>query len=87
MPLPEYTDPNVAVLILRAKRPPKPRRFETLGMSPAVWKIAEKCWHQKARKRPDVNTVLQLLENLANSGVGSRGIFLSDVGNIDLWLW
>ena len=70
MPFPEFTDPNVTNLVLRGKRPPKPRHFDTPGMTPAVWKIAKRCWHEKARERPDVNTVLQDLEDLANPGPG-----------------
>ena len=69
MPFPECTDNKVLKLISNEKRPPKPRRFETPGMTPAVWKIAEKCWHENAKERPEVNVVLQYLEGLANPGV------------------
>ena len=68
MPFPEFTDPNVTILISKGKRPSKPRRFEAPGMTPAVWKVAKKCWHEKARERPEVNAVLQSLENMANIG-------------------
>ena len=69
MPFPECMDHNVINLMLKGKRPPKPRRFEAPGMTPAVWRIAEKCWHENAKERPEVNVVLQYLEGLANPGV------------------
>jgi hypothetical protein len=68
-PFPEFTDHNVVFLILKGKRPPKPHHFDAPGMTLAVWKIAEKCWHEKAKERPDVNGILKHLENLANPGV------------------
>jgi serine/threonine protein kinase len=70
MPFPEFTDPNVTILIARGKRPPKPRNFDAPGITPAVWKIARKCWHEKAKERPEVNVVLKHLENLASPGPG-----------------
>ena len=72
MPFPESTDLNVTILISEGKRPSKPRRFDAPGMTPAIWKIAEKCWHENAKKRPEVNVVLRRLENLANTGVCAR---------------
>ena len=68
MPFPDYTDHNVAIIISKGRRPPKPVHFEAPGITPAVWKIAEKCWHQKARERPQAKVVLECLENLANPG-------------------
>ena len=70
MPFPEKTDPSVMIMISKGKRPPKSRHFDAPGMTPAVWKIAKKCWHEKARERPEVNVVLQDLENLANLNPG-----------------
>jgi len=37
-------------------------------MTPAVWKIAKKCWNEKAEERLEASAVLQRLENLANIG-------------------
>ena len=68
MPFPGSTDANVTILVFQGKRPPKPRRFEIPGVTPAVWKIAEKCWREKAKDRPEVNTVLQGLETIAHTG-------------------
>ena len=69
-PFPSHdNDLNVLIMLSRGKRPPKPLRFDAPGMSPAVWKIAEKCWHEKAKERPEVNVVLKDLENLAKPGV------------------
>jgi len=68
MPFPEYTDHSVSIIISKGKRPSKPTRFEVSGMTLAVWKIAEKCWRQKAKGRPEAKVVLQYLENLVNPG-------------------
>ena len=68
MPFPEFTDHNVTVLISKGKRPSKPRRFDAPGMTPAVWKIAKKCWHDKEKERPEVNLVLQHLGKITNTG-------------------
>ena len=74
MPFPDKTDANVTILVFRGERPPKPRRFEAPGITPAVWKVAEKCWREKVKERPEVNTVLQDLENIANTGGCNRGV-------------
>jgi len=55
--------------ILLSQGPLKPHTFEVPGMTPAVWKIAKRCWHRKVEKRPELDTVLQYLENLANPGM------------------
>ena len=68
MPFTEDGDYNVVNLISMGKRPPKPSRFEAPGMTPVVWKIAEKCWRQKAKDRPEVDAVLQDLQSLADPG-------------------
>ncbi|KAF9644933.1 kinase-like protein [Thelephora ganbajun] len=67
VPFPDTGYSNVKVLISRNKRPPEPLRFNAPGMTPAVWKIAQECWHQRAEERPEVNVVLQDLEKLTNS--------------------
>ena len=72
---------NVLIAVSKGKRPPKPLRFEAPGMTPAVWRIAERCWHQKATVRPDAKAVLQYLENLANPGMCSQDMFLSEAGD------
>ena len=67
-PFPKSSDNHIPVLISEGRRPSKPRRLGTSGMTPAVWKIAEKCWREKAKERPEVNAVLQDLENIVNTG-------------------
>ena len=75
-------DSVVIPMVLKGKRPSKPRTFEAPGMTPAVWKIAEKCWHQKANERPEVDAVLQRLENLANPGTcAHKARYLSKIGD------
>ena len=61
-------DSTVILMVSRGKRPSKPRPFKAPGMSLAVWKIAQKCWNEKARDRPEVDTVLQSLQDIANTG-------------------
>ena len=68
MPFPEFTDDIVTIMISKGKRPPKPRRFDAPGITPGVWKVAKKCWHEKAKERPEVDAVLQYLESIANTG-------------------
>ena len=68
MPFPELLDIAVVAKVSKGKWPRKPNPFEVPGMPQAVWRIAEKCWHEKAKERPEVNTVLQDLENIASTG-------------------
>ena len=68
MPFPEFPIHGIFFMVSQGKRPPKPASFEIPGMSPAVWKIAKKCWHEKPKERPDIKDVLQSLENLAAAG-------------------
>ena len=72
MPFPERGHYEVITLVSKGKRPSKPHRFDIPGMTLAVWEVAEKCWRQKARERPEANTVLGYLEDLANSGMYTR---------------
>ena len=72
MLFPRLTDPDVYRMMSKGIGPPPPRRFDAPGMTLAVWKIAKKCWHQKAERRPEVTTVLQSLESIANPGVCAR---------------
>ena len=46
VPFPETPENSIVILLFQNKRPPKPRHFEAPGMTPAVWEIAQKCWHQ-----------------------------------------
>lgn len=69
MPFPELMDCNVIVAVSEGKRPQRPRQFDATGMTPAVWEIAQKCWHRRAKERPEANAVLRSLKSLANSGV------------------
>jgi len=72
MPFPDFTDSNVTVLISKGKRPPTPRRFDAPGTSKAVWKVAKKCWDDRARDRPEVDEVLHDLEKILNPGEGQQ---------------
>jgi len=74
IPFPDYTDGNAATMVSRGKRPRKPSSFVAPGMTTAVWKIAEKCWHQEAKERLEVNAVLQCLESLANVRMSNSGV-------------
>jgi hypothetical protein len=70
IPFPEVTDPHLILLISKGKRPPQPRSFDAPGITPEVWRIATKCWRARAKKRPEINAVLQSLETLASLGSG-----------------
>ena len=69
IPFPEFSHHNVIIMILKGRRPQKPRHFDAPGMTLAVWKIAQQCWHDKADERPEVNAVLRSLEDLADAGM------------------
>ena len=67
-PFPKLTNFNVMIQVSDGLRPEKPRHFEAPGLTPEVWEIAEMCWHEDPKKRPDAHTVLRHLEDLASSG-------------------
>ncbi|KAF9642617.1 kinase-like protein [Thelephora ganbajun] len=56
-------DPTVILMVTRGKRPPKPASAKALGLTPAVWELAKRCWHKKPAKRPDTPEILAHLEN------------------------
>lgn len=82
IPFPDLDDYSVSPMVCRGVRPPKPQSFDVLGISPAVWEIAEMCWHQEANQRPRVKAVLRCLEEIANlvSTQYSRGVLLFTEG-------
>ena len=49
---------TVASSVPKGKRPSKPGKFDAPGMTAVAWEIAQKCWHGDARKRPEVDAVL-----------------------------
>ena len=77
IPYPELRDIQVTIKVPRGGRPPKPRSFEAPGMSPGVWKIAKKCWHQNGEVRPDTKAILQSLEKLPKPGVSLQNVLAS----------
>ena len=87
IPFPDLTDPNVIFPIIKGKRPQRPRNFDAPGITPGVWVVAKKCWHDRAKQRPEVKTVLQDLENIANAGeCAPRACFRLLRDLIGLWL-
>lgn len=72
MPFPDDPDHNIPVIILRGKRPSKPKSFEERGISAGVWKIAKQCWNKEEGERLETDAVLQALETLFHSGVCNR---------------
>jgi len=70
IPFPEYEDFKIPVLVLKGKRPLKPRSFAAPGMTPAVWKITKKCWNEIPKERPEADTVLRYLQDIAHKGSG-----------------
>ena len=73
VPFSEHSsESSILLLVLKGKRPAKPRSIVAPGMNTAVWKIAKKCWNGKPNKRPEVGTVLRYLEDIAHrsSGIG-----------------
>ncbi|KAF9789406.1 kinase-like domain-containing protein [Thelephora terrestris] len=73
VPFPDSTDYSVIHMVTKGKRPPEPRLFDAPGASTEVWKIAKKCWHGQADKRPEAVEVLQYLGNILNTGFADGG--------------
>jgi len=48
--------------ILRGERPKRPFDAESLGLSDALWQLAQSCWGESSSDRP---TVQQLLDHLS----------------------
>ena len=87
IPWPELSDQNVEILASKGKRPRRPRSFDATGITPGVWAVAERCWHEKPERRPEVKTVLQALENIASSGEWTaQGCSRLPRGLIALWI-
>lgn len=72
VPFPGVEDYMLPLVIMKGKRPQKPRKFDAPGITSGVWAVAERCWHEKAKKRPEVKTILLDLENIANPGEYTR---------------
>ena len=68
VPFPNLQEYRIILEVLEGKRPRKPHPFEARGITLEVWKVAEKCWRQKASKRPEIEKVLRDLEKIANPG-------------------
>ena len=62
-------DLSVTLTILKGLRPQKPDPIRIAGLTPAVWKIAQECWHKRAARRPGTVNILERLEAIAGSGV------------------
>ena len=67
-PFPSEGDAAVISKVLRGRRPQKPEST-ALGITPAVWNVAKKCWRKNVKKRPEVGEVLQELENIGKHDI------------------
>jgi hypothetical protein len=70
-PFPGWPDHKVPILVLKGRRPTMPRPLDASEKTSLVWKIAEMCWHQDAKERPEVDVVLKHLENPADPDPGT----------------
>jgi hypothetical protein len=69
IPFPDVKlDGNITSKISKGERPPKPKGFPAPGASEEVWGVAEKCWHKKADKRPEVAQVYKHLNDIKSGG-------------------
>jgi len=79
-PYPELPENGIGHKVRKGRRPLKPYSVEAPGMTRAIWKIAEQCWHKNANSRPEAITVLLGLEKPAlddtTSTIGGCNIFL-----------
>jgi len=53
--------------ILRGERPKRPLDAESLGLSDALWQLAQSCWSESSSDRP---TVQQLFEYISLAALG-----------------
>jgi len=69
-PFLEYSEATTYLRVLKGKWPAKPRSIVAPGMTPAVWKIANKCWNGEPKERPAADTILCYLEDIVHRGSG-----------------
>ena len=50
-------------MVTRGERPSKPASAEAFGLTPELWELTKRCWHEKAKRRPDSLKVLTRLES------------------------
>ncbi|KAF9643286.1 kinase-like protein [Thelephora ganbajun] len=70
IPFPDRQDLSVILMVARGKRPPKLVSAKALGLTPAVWELAKRCWHKKPAKRPDTLEILAHLEGISSTCFG-----------------
>ena len=69
VPFHDSENPAVVVMISKGRRPQKPAQFDAPGITPAVWRVAKKCWHDRAKERPGTKEVIQELKEIASPGM------------------
>ena len=52
-------------MVTRGERPSKPATAEVFGLTPELWELTRRCWHEKPERRPDALKVLTRLESMS----------------------
>ena len=65
VPFAQLNDTAVLMGVLNGERPEKPQGEEGAWFTPGLWEVLELCWKPKPGDRPNLDTVLQCLQEVA----------------------
>lgn len=68
IPFPTAINVQVIIMMSRGERPPKPVGGETLGLTPALWRLTEECWSQNPERRPDIDDIALRFQAIVDGG-------------------
>jgi len=63
----ESEDMIIIGMILRGNRPQRPKGEEGLWLTDDTWKLLSHCWAAQPGDRPDIESILQYLEQVSGS--------------------
>jgi serine/threonine protein kinase len=52
---------SILYTVVSGRRPPRPEHTYSIGLSDNVWEVMGQCWLQIAEQRPNVSTVVKVL--------------------------
>jgi len=57
----------------KGKRPEMPENAQKGGLTDEIWKLLERCWEQKPKKRPTMEEVVRRWQGFVGNNVDSNG--------------